>query len=140
MKRNILAEILKRLRDAGWLSQDKAKVDPDELVKEAFDEEDSALMRGAQLMNLIEFGRTVHAEVAALLDAARRGVAVRGGTMYTKTFPCHDCARHIVAAGIRRVVYIEPYAKRLAGGLCRGCIAVDRRGAGLDQVKFEPFV
>src|SRR5574337_1835828 len=76
MKRNILAEILKRLRDAGWLSQDKAKVDPDELVKEAFDEEDSALMRGAQLMNLIEFGRTVHAEVAALLDAARRGVAV----------------------------------------------------------------
>lgn len=30
------------------------------------------------------------------------------------TYPCHNCARHIVAAGIREVVYIEPYPKSLA--------------------------
>lgn len=30
------------------------------------------------------------------------------------TYPCHSCARHIVAAGIRTVFYIEPYRKSLA--------------------------
>ena len=34
--------------------------------------------------------------------------------MYATTFPCHHCARHIVAAGIDKVVYIEPYSKSLA--------------------------
>src|SRR5205823_8721516 len=61
----------------------------------------------SQIRNLIEFGRAVHAEMAALIDAARRGVSVAGCTMYVTTFPCHLCARHIVAAGIKRLVYIE---------------------------------
>ncbi|MFM2478945.1 hypothetical protein [Celerinatantimonas sp. MCCC 1A17872] len=34
--------------------------------------------------------------------------------MAIHTFPCHNCARHIVAAGITHVVYIEPYEKSLA--------------------------
>ena len=37
-----------------------------------------------------------------------------GGTLYTTTFPCHNCTRHIVASGIAKVYYIEPYAKSLA--------------------------
>ena len=31
--------------------------------------------------------------------------------MYVTTFPCHNCAKHIIAAGIRRVVYLEPYPR-----------------------------
>jgi hypothetical protein len=34
--------------------------------------------------------------------------------MYVTTFPCHNCAKHIIASGIRRVVYIEPYVKSRA--------------------------
>ena len=37
--------------------------------------------------------------------------------MYVTTFPCHNCAKHIIAAGIRRVVYLEPYPKSRAGYL-----------------------
>ena len=50
------------------------------------------------LRELTEYGRAVHAEMDALLDAARRGVAVQGATLYVSTFPCHSCARHVIAA------------------------------------------
>jgi cytidine deaminase len=101
------------------------------------------------LDNLIEFIRAVHAEMAALIDAARRGIAVQGCTLFVTTFPCHHCARHIVAAGIRRVVYIAPYAKSLAEELHDDALVVTSNAlleqpaeaAGADpRVRFEPFV
>ncbi|MBF4218320.1 deaminase, partial [Vibrio anguillarum] len=57
----------------------------------------------------------VHAEMDAIVSLARsiRQSSV-GMTLYSTTYPCHNCARHIVAAGILRVVYIEPYEKSLA--------------------------
>lgn len=65
--------------------------------------------------DLIEFSRAVHAEMDAIVSVARQGGASTvGGTLYTTTFPCHNCARHIVAAGIDTVYYIEPYEKSLA--------------------------
>jgi cytidine deaminase len=39
--------------------------------------------------------------------------------MYLTTFPCHNCAKHIIAAGIRRVIYLEPYPKSRVGHLYR---------------------
>jgi len=45
-----------------------------------------------------------------------------------------------VAAGIRRVVYIEPYPKSLAGELHEDSILIDNPKAGKDHVSFEPFV
>jgi hypothetical protein len=91
-------------------------------------------------MNVIEFGRAVHAEMAALMDSARRGVPVKNATLYCTTFPCHLCARHIVAAGIRRVVYIEPYPKSLAAQLYPDSIAVESAVKSDRLVSFEPFV
>lgn len=65
--------------------------------------------------NLIEFSRSVHAEMEAIVSVAREGKgATLGGTLFTTTYPCHNCARHVVAAGIHRVVFIEPYSKSLA--------------------------
>jgi len=84
--------------------------------------------------------RAVHAEMAAITDAARRGVSIANTTMYVTTFPCHLCAPHIVAAGVRRVVYIEPYAKSLAVQLYPDSISVGAQDSNLGQVKFEPFV
>lgn len=48
----------------------------------------------------------VHAEVWALLSAGFRG---RGGTIYTTTFPCFQCAEKIIQSGIKGVTYTEAY-------------------------------
>lgn len=76
------------------------------------------IYRNTRLGSLIEFSRSVHAEMDAIISAARNATAgLVGGTLYTTTFPCHSCARHIVAAGITSVYYIEPYEKSLAKDL-----------------------
>lgn len=97
------------------------------------------LLSKTGLRDLIEYGRAVHAEMSAITDAASRGVGIHGSTMYVTTFPCHHCARHIVASGIRRVVYIYPYAKSLARMLHGDAVEVQPRGK-TDKVAFEPFL
>lgn len=95
------------------------------------------VLRGSRLQDLTEFGRPVHAEMEALLSCARSGVNPRGGVLYCTTFPCHNCTKHIVAAGIEQVFYVEPYPKSLAAELHRDAIAVDQV---VDQrVCFLPF-
>ena len=46
----------------------------EDLIEEALTENVAPLMRGAQFMAIIEFGRSVHAEMAALMDAAVVGL------------------------------------------------------------------
>ena len=89
---------------------------------------------------MIEYGRSVHAEMAALMDAAKRGVPVAGCTLYTTTFPCHNCAKHIVASGIQRVVYVEPYPKSFTWRLYSDSVWIDGAGEAGKAIKFEPFV
>ena len=72
---------------------------------------------------LLEFSRAVHAEMDALLSAARKGASPVGGRLFVTTFPCHYCARHIVSAGVDEVQYIEPYPKSLAFKLHGDAIA-----------------
>ncbi|QSX04779.1 cytidine deaminase [Sedimentibacter sp. zth1] len=64
--------------------------------------------------DLTEYGRVVHSEMEALLMCARNNISCRGASMYVTTFPCHNCAKHIIAAGIKKVIYIEPYPKSKA--------------------------
>lgn len=101
-----------------------------------------------RVSNLIEFGRVVHAEMNALSEAAQRGVRVGGGTIYSTTYPCHMCARHIIAAGVMRVVYIEPYPKSMTEELFGEVVSIDAE-VGVDEmgqpkltpgvVSFQPF-
>lgn len=102
-------------------------------------------LRASRIRDLTEFGRVVHAEMEALLACGRARISMKDGTVYTTTFPCHNCAKHIVAAGIKRVVYIEPYQKSKAEvfhtdsirvGFPDDDIAEDHR----DIVWFQPFV
>jgi len=53
--------------------------------------------------------RTTHAELNAICQAARVGVAVEGSTLYCKMTPCYTCAKMIVNAGIKRVVCEQDY-------------------------------
>ncbi|MDE2101517.1 MAG: dCMP deaminase family protein, partial [Patescibacteria group bacterium] len=53
--------------------------------------------------------RTVHAEANAIAFAAKSGIEVAGSTIYCTHLPCIDCAKLILNAGIREVVYQHPY-------------------------------
>ena len=53
--------------------------------------------------------RTVHAEQNAIAQAARRGIALEGGTIYCRMTPCRTCAMLIINCGIKRVVCEKKY-------------------------------
>jgi deoxycytidylate deaminase len=97
-------------------------------------------MKGAIFLRTIDYVRAVHAEMAALTEAARHGISTAGATLYTTTYPCHDCAKHIVSAGIKRVVYVEPYPKSLVQELYADSVAVDQGDVSESKVRFESFV
>lgn len=106
IKEGVLTELIERLKHQRWLTDSFMGRKTKDLADDLYPH-----LKGTQFLDIGEFGRTVHAEMAALIDAARRGVAVDGHSMYVTTFPCHNCAKHIIAAGIRRVIYLEPYPK-----------------------------
>src|SRR5690348_6308523 len=83
-------------------------------------------LRKTRIGGLLEFSRAVHAEMDALLSAARKGVSLVGTRLFVTTFPCHYCARHIVASGVDEVQFIEPYPKSLALNLHKDAIAVEK--------------
>ena len=74
----------------------------------------------------------------ALLSATRIGVSTRRAILYCTTFPCHNCAKHIIDAGIKRVVYIEPYAKSLSSTLHEDAISLEKPAP--NRIVFTPFV
>jgi deoxycytidylate deaminase len=86
----------------------------------------------SRIRDLTEFGRVVHAEMEALLSCGRSHASTVGATLYCTTFPCHNCAKHVIAAGIERVVYIEPYHKSRAIEFHSDAIKAGFR--------FQPFV
>lgn len=100
-------------------------------------------VRDSQLMDSLEYSRIVHAEMAAITDAARCGHSIRGAVLYCTTFPCHMCAKHIVAAGLSRVVFLEPYPKSLAFDLHPDSLQVEGGDRGhyhsFPAVQFEHF-
>lgn len=85
---------------------------------------------------ITEYGRMIHAEMSALTDAARLGRTVKDSTLYVTTYPCHNCAKHIVASGVMRVVYIEPYPKSRASSLYGHAIREESESGG---VAFQHF-
>ncbi len=95
-------------------------------------------LRESLLGDLTEYGRMTHAEMSAICEAARNGLKIQDATMYVTTFPCHNCSKHIIASGIKRVVYIEPYPKSKAGDLHSDALTID--GSSDKKVSFEHFV
>ena len=100
-------------------------------------------VRASQFFEVIAYGRTVHAEMDAITTAARNGVSTKDRTVYVTTFPCHECARHIVAAGIKEVIYVEPYPKSRVGQLLDDSIQLADDCASIvdddPRVLFRPF-
>jgi dCMP deaminase len=53
--------------------------------------------------------RTIHAETNAIIQAALHGVSTRGATCYVTHFPCINCTKALINAGIARIVYDQAY-------------------------------
>ncbi len=67
-----------------------------------------------------EVCRALHAEQNAIVQAARYGTVVEGSSIYCTTEPCSMCAKSIINAGIKRVVYRESYPDALSRELLLG--------------------
>ena len=61
-----------------------------------------------------EICRALHAEQNAIIQAARHGVPIRDAALYCTTQPCVTCAKMIINADIRRVIYQGDYPDELA--------------------------
>ena len=59
--------------------------------------------------NNVTKDEVIHAEMNAILKAAKSGNAVDGSTLYLSLSPCKNCCKLIVQSGIKRVVYLEEY-------------------------------
>lgn len=126
------------------LGYDSNKVEQNAIIESLLSEfsielspENRQKAKHAGIGDLTEYGRVVHGEMEALLACARNHISCRGATMYVTTFPCHNCAKHIIAAGIRRVVYIEPYPKSKAFQFYK--IEISDSIPDEHKVVFEPF-
>lgn len=145
LKNDILRDLFDRLARNELLSEKATQLGAlDEMIKKLThkrkprsDEENGPLATAA-IMDVTEYGRVVHAEMCAICDAARLGRSIKGGTLFCTTFPCHNCTKHILASGIIRVVYMEPYPKSKAKDLHQNEIEIENEISG--RVSFIPFL
>ncbi len=115
------------------------KMNPAEILEYIL-ENNEINIEEAQINDLLEFGRVVHAEMNALTQAAKSGRSTEDATLYCTTFPCHVCARHVIAAGIGRVVFVEPYSKSQALEQYPEAIKIEGRETQTNKVvEFQRF-
>jgi len=139
IKTELLVDAVRRLKEKGWLSHSLRRTSDEELAKGALYGVDP-FFRDSRLFDVIEFGRAVHAEMAAITQAARLGIALKDARMFCTTFPCHICARHIVSAGLKELVFIEPYEKSRTNELFADSISVEPHEPSPKRVNFRSFV
>jgi len=66
-----------------------------------------------------ELCRGLHAEQNAIIQAAYYGVSIEGATLYCTHQPCITCAKMLINAGIKKIIYEEPYPDELAERMLR---------------------
>jgi deoxycytidylate deaminase len=145
LKKELLRDLFDRMTKAELLSPKALELGgPGEMVdkltrkKQKHVDGQGGPLANCEVMDLTEFGRVVHAEMNAICDAARLGRSIKGATLFCTTFPCHNCTKHILAAGIKRVVYMEPYPKSRAKELHQNEIEIEKTTIG--KVSFVPFL
>jgi dCMP deaminase len=66
-----------------------------------------------------ELCRGLHAEQNAIIQAAYYGVSIEGATLYCTHQPCITCAKMLINAGIKKIIFEEPYPDELAERMLR---------------------
>lgn len=142
IKTDILRNVIEKLREGSLLSKKALSLGTDlEIVVKLTGKQNSnspSILKDSLVMDITEFGRVVHAEMNAICAAARTGTSIKETTLYCTTFPCHNCTKHIIAAGIKRVVFMEPYPKSRARELHEDELSFEDQVSD-DRVTFVPF-
>ena len=129
VREDMSTDALTRLQP-DWLDKKYSKLAGSELAYRAF-EAPNAPLRGSMISDVMEYGRMVHAEMNAITDAARTNKSTQNCTLFCTTMPCHLCTKLIVASGIKRVVYLQPYPKSLVDELFVDSVAIDEDSHGV---------
>lgn len=138
-KVELLVDLINRLLKGGHLAGELASLGDAGKISEAIlQAEGSDCVKNSKMMDLLEFGRDIHAEMSAISDAARNGLSIKDAVLYCTTFPCHICAKHIIAVGVKKVVYVEPYPKSYAQELHDDAIHIEGNGDD-GKVGFQRF-
>jgi len=104
----MISKIINELKNIGVISGENSE------SQSIVEKQVEGVLNKNGIKDLIEFGRSVHAEMHAIIIGSQQtGDKIIGGNLYCTTYPCHNCARHIIMAGIKNVYYIEPYPKSL---------------------------
>ncbi|MDP9164584.1 MAG: deaminase [Actinomycetota bacterium] len=137
IRAQIVTEFLAGLRDEGWLDPSLKKTPVKELLHRFVND---PKLSESRVLDVIEYGRTTHAEMVAITGAARLGISLKGATLYTTTLPCHECTRNIIPVGLARVVYLEPYAKSRGAELQSDAVAMlAHQQSDAHKLSLEPF-
>lgn len=72
---------------------------------------------------------SVHAEQNAIIQAAREGLSLKGCVLYCTHQPCVVCAKMIINAGIKEVIYKEGYPDNFSVDICKE--------AGVKLIRFD---
>jgi deoxycytidylate deaminase len=112
--RELVADTMIKLRDAGYLSETASANAGDDQIEVFAEQLLLKVLKDARIRDLVEFQLPVHAEMNALLGALRRGVSLSACSIFVTAHPCHLCAKHLIPLDLE-VVYLEPYPKGRAG-------------------------
>lgn len=98
----------KRIISTGYNGVPSGATHCDQLFKNIDFKKDKVMSEKHHLWSL---QNEIHAEVNCILFAARNGVSTEGTTIYVTLQPCIGCAKNIVSAGIKKVVFRKAYAR-----------------------------
>lgn len=144
LKKDVIRDLLERLGKANLLQVNKGvTVASDKFVEELLGRGENSndyfgCLSGSHVSDLTEYGRVVHAEMVAICDAARLGKRIKDSILFVTTFPCHNCTKHIIASGVNKVFYLEPYPKSRAKELHSNEIEIEKPSS--NKVSFLPFL
>jgi dCMP deaminase len=82
--------------------------------------------------------RGLHAEQNALVQAALHGISVQGATLYCTFAPCAICAKMLINAGVKKVVFLDSYPDQLARDLLDEAGVESAKGGGSAEFPEHP--
>jgi len=80
----------------------------------------------------MELSRAIHAEQNAIIQAAKVGISIQDSTLYVTTFPCFTCAKMLINAGVKRIIYKEGYPDEFSRDILKE--------AGVEVVQFDELL
>lgn len=80
----------------------------------------------------MELSRAIHAEQNAIIQAAKTGISIQDSTLYVTTHPCFTCAKMLINAGVKEIIYKDGYPDEFAKEILKE--------AGVEVIKFDELI